>query len=113
MSYQNQKIIFVAGATGKQGSAVTNSLLRKGFRVKALARSAASPQAEALKNTGAEIVEGDLNNPASFSEHLSNAAGIFCVLTFKHGTEVEIKQGFQLADLAKKHHVPHFVYSSV
>src|SRR5262245_38533121 len=110
MSAGKQKTIFVAGATGKQGSGVTKSLLNNGFIVKALARNAASVNALALKKIGAEIIPGDLNSPASFSEHIKTVDGVFCVLTFKNGTDIEMKQGFALSDLAKEHNIKHFLY---
>jgi uncharacterized protein YbjT (DUF2867 family) len=113
MTSQNRKSIFVAGSTGKQGTAVTKSLLNKGFNVKALVRNPASARAQLLRKWGAEIITGDLNEPGSFSEHVKTAYGVFCVLTFKDGTNVEMKQGFALADLAKEHRVNHFLYSSV
>lgn len=113
MPTEKQGVIFVAGATGKQGRAVTKSLLNKGFTVKALVRNPTSEHAQTLKNAGAEIIHGDLNKPDSFAEHLKNADGIFCVLTFRNGTDMEMKQGFALADLAKKYNVNHFLYSSV
>lgn len=113
MSLEKQKTIFVAGATGRQGSAVTRSLLIKGFKVKALTRDPASVNAQVLKNLGAEIITGNLNKPVSFSEHIKSADGLFCVLTFKNGTDIEMRQGFTLADLAKQHNINHFLYSSV
>jgi len=113
MSAGNQKTIFVTGATGRQGGAVARSLLNSGFNVKALVRNPASANAQILDHLGAEIIEGDLNNPASFSNHIKTADGIFCVLTFKNGTALEIKQGFTLANLAKQYNINHFVYSSV
>src|SRR5437868_7346181 len=112
MTAEKPQTIFVAGATGKQGSAVTKSLLRKGFNVKALARNPVSAPAQVLEKLGAEIVTGDLNDTASFADHLKTADGLFCVLTFKNGVDIEIKQGFTLADLARQYNVKHFLYSS-
>jgi uncharacterized protein YbjT (DUF2867 family) len=107
------KIIFVTGATGNQGGAVARSLIRNGFRVKALTRHPTSPRAQHLKSINAEIIEGDLNEPKSFRNHLENVDGLFSVQTFVNGIEKEIKQGCHLIDLAKEHKIPHFLYSSV
>jgi uncharacterized protein YbjT (DUF2867 family) len=110
---QQSKTIFVTGATGNQGAAVVRSLISKGFTVKALTRNPSSPAAQKLKSQQVEIVQGNLNNISAFSDHLKDLHGIFCVLTFKYGTDLEIKQGLELASLAKSYNVRHFLYSSV
>lgn len=109
----NAKLIFVTGATGRQGSAVAAHLAKNGFRVKALARSPDLPSLEHLKKLDVEIVNGDLNDVNTFSDHIKNAYGVFCALTFKNGTDVETRQGISLADVSKAHDVCHFIYSSV
>src|SRR5205809_6301563 len=108
MTAEKPQTIFVAGATGKQGSAVTKSLLSKGFNVKALARNAVSAPAQILEKLGAEIVTGDLNDPASFADHLKTSDGLFCVLTFKNGVDIEIKQGFRLATQGGQYDEKHY-----
>jgi uncharacterized protein YbjT (DUF2867 family) len=108
-----QEKIFVTGATGNQGGAVVRSLLKNGFKVKALTRNASSPEAKVLKGLNAEIVQGDLNNPEGFADQLREVSGIFSVQTFASGTDKEVKQGIGLANLAKAHHVGFFLYSSV
>jgi uncharacterized protein YbjT (DUF2867 family) len=110
---QQQGKIFVTGATGNQGGAVVRSLIKNGFKVKALTRNASSPEAKVLKELNAEIIQGDLNNPESFADHLDNVSGIFSAQTFANGTEKEIKQGIALANLAKAHDINFFLYSSV
>ncbi len=110
---QNDKIIFVTGATGKQGSAAVESLINNGFTVKALTRNAGSAAAQKLKTLGAQIVTGNLDDTASYGNELKAVHGIFCVLTFENGIDREIKQGIALADLAKEYGINHFLYSSV
>ena len=110
---QQDKIIFVTGATGNQGSAAVESLINNGFTVKALTRNPSSDAAQKLKNLGAQIVTGNLDDTNSFSDQLKDVHGIFCVLTFENGVDREIKQGIALADLAKEYGIKHFLYSSV
>jgi nucleoside-diphosphate-sugar epimerase len=55
--------VLVTGATGFVGSHVAETLLRRGDRVRALAR--ASADTSFLESLGAEIVRGDLSDPAS------------------------------------------------
>jgi uncharacterized protein YbjT (DUF2867 family) len=109
---QQQKI-FVSGATGNQGGAVVMSLVKNGFAVKALTRTAFSPEAVRLKGLNVEIVQGDLNNPEGFADQLLDVSGIFSVQTFANGTDKEIKQGIGLANMGKSQGVEFFLYSSV
>ena len=109
----NNGIIFVTGATGKQGGAVAGKLAQLGFKVKALCRNPDSAKSQNLLKDNIEIVQGDLDKISSFEGHLKNAYGVFSVQTFEHGIEKEIKQGTTLATLAKKSGVAHFLYSSV
>ena len=110
---ENQKTIFVTGASGRQGGAVARHLLKNGFRVKVLARNPSSPSLQFLKQLNAEIIQGDLNNSETFAAHIKETDGIFCALTYKNGTETETRQGINLADIAKEYGVNHFMYSSV
>jgi nucleoside-diphosphate-sugar epimerase len=58
---QNEvRSIVVTGATGKQGGAVARNLLDRGFQVRALTRNPQKPEAQALADQGAEVVQGDM-----------------------------------------------------
>jgi uncharacterized protein YbjT (DUF2867 family) len=110
---QQRSKILVTGATGNQGGVVVRSLVKNGFEVKALTRTASSPEATRLKNLNVEIVQGDLNKPEGFADQLRDVNGIFSVQTFANGTDKEIKQGIALANLAKSLGMEFFLYSSV
>src|SRR5687768_13236617 len=105
------KTIFVTGATGNQGGAVTRHLLNKGFKVKALVRNPS--KSKLAKHDNLEIIPGDLNEPNSYSKAFSNLDGVFANPTYTAGIEKEEKQGFALINSAKQYGVKHFVYSSV
>ena len=109
------KTILVTGATGQQGGAVARCLLKqKGFAVRALTRDATKPAARALVQEGAEVVQGNLDEPASVKRCLEGVYGVFSVQNFMEaGYDGEIRQGKLLADTAKAAGVKHFVYSSV
>ena len=50
-------LVAIAGATSKQGRSVATTLLQRGqYRVRALTRNPAAPQAQALARLGAEVV---------------------------------------------------------
>jgi uncharacterized protein YbjT (DUF2867 family) len=111
----NSKLILVTGATGQQGGAVARHVLKQpGFAVRALTRDSAKAAAEDLAEAGAEVYEGDLDNPASIRRALEGAWGVFSVQNFMEaGYEGEIRQGKAVAEAAKAAGVQHIVYSSV
>jgi len=109
-----EKLILVAGATGRQGGVVTKNLLEKGFAVRAMTRNPEGEKALALKSNEVEIVKADMNDPDSLTAALDGVYGVFSVQNFwEAGNEDEIAQGKALADAAKAADVKHFVYSSV
>jgi len=108
------KVILVTGATGKQGGAVACSLLGDGWKVRALTRNPDKPASRMLKNSGAEVVRGSLDDRDSINHALKGVYGVYSVQNFgEHGVDKEILQGKLLADAAKAAGVSHFVYSSV
>ena len=107
------KTIFVAGATGNQGGAVAASLIKNGFKIKVLTRKTDSAKAQNLQKPNVELVKGDLDDLSTFRNHLEGIDGIFSVQTFENGINKEIKQGIDLANLAKEYGASHFLYSSV
>jgi uncharacterized protein YbjT (DUF2867 family) len=109
-----KQTILVTGATGNQGGAVARHLLqRRQFMVRAFVRDKNKLAAQALKQSGAELVEGDLNDRASIDRALEGVTGVFSVQGFTDGQDVEIRQGEALAAAAKAMGIKHFVYSSV
>jgi uncharacterized protein YbjT (DUF2867 family) len=70
--------VVICGATGNQGGAVVEALLRRGrFKVKALVRD--PRKAVALGGRGVELVTGDLADTESLIRAFSGAAGVFGV----------------------------------
>jgi len=114
MAIDKSNVILITGATGQQGGAVARELLAKGAKVRAMTRHPESPKALELKRLGAEIVQGDLDDPASVERALNGVWGAFAVQnTWEAGVEREEEQGKRFAQLAKKAGVHHFVYASV
>jgi uncharacterized protein YbjT (DUF2867 family) len=110
----SDKTVLVAGATGRQGGAVIRYMLPKGWKLRALTRNPSNAAAQDLARNGIEVVQGDLEDPASLERAARGAYGVYSVQDFwSVGARREVLQGKNLADAAKKAHVEHFVYSSV
>jgi uncharacterized protein YbjT (DUF2867 family) len=116
MNPNADKQILVTGATGRQGGAALRHLLQRGFRVRALTRDPEKPAAQALRAKGAEVVKGNLNDPASLGQAMAGVYGVFSVQNIWEkgvGYEGEIKQGRALAQAAQEAKMQHFVQASV
>ena len=108
------RVVLVTGSTGNQGGAVARRLLETGWPVRALTRSPDGERARQLRELGAEVVGGDLDDAESVARAVAGAYGVFSVQNFwEHGAEAEVRQGTTLADAAHRAGVEHFVYSSV
>ncbi len=116
----NKGPVLVIGATGQQGGATTKHLLERDRTVRALVRDPASPAASALQRAGANLVAGDLDDPASQRTAMEGAHGVFLVLTMMVGPRIsaegvvtEERRGKAVANLAQESGIEHFVYSSL
>lgn len=103
----------IIGATGTQGGFTARHLLAAGKPVRALVRDPAGEKAKALAALGAELVQGDLDDPATLPPALEGAAGLFSVQRPDDGTDSELRQGLNLMAAAHKAGVSHIVHSSV
>jgi uncharacterized protein YbjT (DUF2867 family) len=110
----SQRKILVIGATGQQGGSLARLLLQKKHKVYALTRNAQSSAAQDLRNRGANIVKGDLDDSDSIKRAVKDAESVFLMGTpFEDGTEGETRRGKLMADIAKENNIEHLVYSSV
>jgi len=106
------KTALVLGATGQQGGAVARHLLAATWRVRALVRDPRKPEAQALQHLGIELVQGDLDTPASVTSAMQNMHGVFSVQAIFGDPEQQVRQGKTVADSAKMTGISHLVYSS-
>jgi len=89
-------------------------MLLRGWKLRALTRDPSSHAAQVLTRRGIEVVQGDLEEPASIERAVRGVYGIYSVQDFwAVGAKREVQQGKNLADAVKKAGVEHFVYSSV
>jgi uncharacterized protein YbjT (DUF2867 family) len=108
-----QKTALVLGATGQQGGAVARQLRAKGWRVRALVRDQRKADAQSLRDLGVELVQGDLDSPASVTSAMQDMYGVFSVQALLSDPKHEVRQGKTVADSAKAAGVSHIIYSSV
>lgn len=110
--------IVVAGATGKQGGALIDALLREpdagGFNIIAMTRDTTSNSAKRLSaNSNVSTVEVDMaNGLASFNKILGSATPVWGVFSVQVNSDEEENQGKALVDAAVAHGVRNFVYAS-
>ncbi|KAJ1187292.1 hypothetical protein NDU88_004069 [Pleurodeles waltl] len=108
------KTIAVFGATGAQGGSVARALLKcPGFSVRAVTREVSRPAAIALKNLGAQVVKGDLDDKEAVEQILKGVYGAFLVTNFHTCKDKEVTQGKLVADLAGTLGLKHVVYSGL
>ncbi len=104
--------ILITGATGQQGGAVARHLISQGQKVRAFTRNPA--KAAALKQLGAEVVQGDLLDRESLDNALRGVKKMYLVTTpFELGIDNETEQGLFGAEAAKDAGIEHLVFSSV
>jgi uncharacterized protein YbjT (DUF2867 family) len=109
-----RRTIVVFGATGGQGGGVARALLAHGrFAVRAFTRNADSPAAQALRDLGAEIVQGNLDDQASIRKAVEGAYGVFGVTNFWEHFGGEAEQGRNLVNAVSGAGVEHFVFSTL
>jgi len=110
----SNRTILVTGATGQQGGSLIRALAGSDFVLRAMTRKPDSEKAARLRAAGVEVLQGDLDDPASLKKALAGAWGVFAVQnTWEAGVEKEEEQGKRIAELAKQAGVQHYVYTSV
>ena len=109
MSSNNEKVIAVIGATGKQGGAVVRALQAGGqFKVRALSRNP-----DKHRDLADEVVKADLDRPETLKAAFAVAYGVFLATNFwEEGTD-ELKQATAAIRAAKNAGVKHFVWSTL
>ncbi len=104
--------VLVAGATGRQGSAVAQWLLANGHDVIALSRNLAHPTAMRLMRRGARLAWSTFEDQATLEESMQGCDGLFLMTTPAAGEEAETHQGTTMANAAAAAGVAHVVFSS-
>ncbi|HEY0468038.1 MAG TPA: NmrA family NAD(P)-binding protein, partial [Polyangiaceae bacterium] len=110
--------VLVTAATGRQGGATARALLAEGSsRVRVLVRNRDAPNAQALAAAGAQVVVGDLDEPASLRAACAGARAVFSMqspIMSKTGVDYskERQQGKNLVQAARAAGVDTFVHTA-
>lgn len=113
-----KKIITVFGATGAQGGGLVRAITNdpnSEFSARAVTRDITSDKAKELAALGAEVVQGDLGDPASVLKALQGAYGAYFVTFFwaHFSPEQEIKEIEFFAKAAKEAGIQHAIWSTL
>ena len=114
----DRRVITVIGATGAQGGGLARAILADpsgGFAVRAVTRDARSDKARELARLGAEIVEGDIDDPVALDRAFAGAWGAFCVTFFwaHFSPEREQAEAKAMAEAAQRAGVKHVIWSTL
>ena len=106
--------MLVVGATGMQGGGVARHLLERGaIKIRCMTRRPDSEPAKLLQQRGADVVQADLDDPASIRRAMHGCHGVFGVTNFWEAFFREYDQGVNLIDAAAEAGVGHLVLSTL
>lgn len=114
----DKETVLVTAATGRQGGGTARALLADGrARVRALVREPDAPNARALAAAGAELVVGDLDDPASLRAACVGVRAVFSMQApIMTATGVDFSkeraQGVNLVEAAHAAGVGTFVHTA-
>jgi uncharacterized protein YbjT (DUF2867 family) len=113
-----KKVIVIFGATGAQGGGLARAILNdpnSEFSVRAVTRNKNSDKAKELAKSGAELVEGNIDDMESMKRALQNAYGAFFVTFFwdHFSAEKETGEAKNMAQAANDAGLKHIIWSTL
>lgn len=114
MELNHARLILVIGGTGTQGGNVARELLKHGHRVRILTRNLESAASQAMAARGAEMIQGDLADPASLEPAMQNVSAIFSVqYADPYDQTIEPRNAANMVQAARKAGIEQVVHTSV
>lgn len=108
------KKILVLGATGLQGFAAAEELVKQGFNVRGLTSSGSNPKAEQLTSIGVEMVKGDLFDEESLYQAMIGMDGVLFIPVIPSITLTpEIQVGYNVLQAAERAGIQYLIHTSV
>lgn len=108
------KTILVTGAAGHQGKEVVCSLIRNGWKVNALTRGRSYKAIDELKEIGADVMIGDMEDRPTIESAMKDTYGVFLFTTpLEGGLTGEFLRGKTVVETALTTGIQHLVFSSV
>lgn len=101
--------ILVGGATGRQGGAVVDELLSRGYAVRGMTRQPDGKKAQALAAKNVEVVKADYGDRKSLEAAMQDVERMFFYSGFSRD---EVGEGENVIAAAKASGIRHIVYSS-
>ncbi len=107
---------FVAGATGETGRRIVKELVKRGVSVRAMVRNLEA--ARAVLPPEAELVVGDILQPATIEAAIADCTVLLCATGARPGFDptapyrVDFEGTRNLVDVAKAKGIEHFVFVS-
>ncbi|KAB8072267.1 hypothetical protein BDV29DRAFT_196960 [Aspergillus leporis] len=104
---------FVCGATGTQGGATINHLLKNGAKVHAITRNLETPAAQALLSRGVSITKANFDDKDILKQSMKGCTGLFLnLIPDLANPDHELKQVMNILSAAKEEGIKHVIYSS-
>jgi uncharacterized protein YbjT (DUF2867 family) len=105
--------VFVCGATGTQGAALIDHLLKHDIKVHAVTRSINSPAAQRLQKLDVAISEGDFNNEESIKQNMVHCTSLFLnLMPALTDLDTSLGQARRLLKIAKECGIKQAIYTS-
>ncbi len=107
---------FVAGATGETGRRIVEELIKRNIPVRALVRDI--DKARGILPSAAELVQGDVLQPAELAAAIGDSTVLLCATGAKPSFDptgpykVDFEGSKNLVDVAKAKGIEHFVFVS-
>ncbi|KAF7586222.1 hypothetical protein BBP40_009220 [Aspergillus hancockii] len=104
---------FVCGATGTQGGATVNHILKNGAKVHAITRNLNTPAAQRLQSRGVSITEGTFDDKDILRQMMKGCTGLFLnLMPDLTNPDNEREQAEKILSAAKEEGIKHVIYSS-
>ncbi|KAL4955911.1 hypothetical protein BDW69DRAFT_159646 [Aspergillus filifer] len=113
MPSTSEQTIFVCGASGTQGGAITTHLLRTNTKIHAIARDPSSERNQSLATAGATLFPGSFDDQVSLRNAMKGCTALFLNLSpsFTDGNQ-ELAQAKRIISIAKEADINQIIYSS-